>query len=196
MNRQNLRRDARAHRRALSAKQQRQHAEAISKHLRNSFLLHHQHYAGYCATDGEVSLHALFKTLLTRAKHLYLPTLKPRTPALYFKPYDLAAPTTHNRFGIIEPATHQRFPAWALDVVFVPLVAFDTVGHRVGMGGGFYDRTFEFMRQNQRHTPKLVGVAHECQKYPYLSQQAWDIPLSYVVTEQRLYQFSSGLGTL
>ena len=189
MNRPSLRREIRSKRRSLSQRQQQQHAEAISQHICASFLVHHQYYAGYAATDGEASLQPLFKTLLKIPKQLYLPTLKPHASALWFKPYHPSAPTLHNRFGIIEPATHQRFPAWALDVVFVPLVAFDEQGNRLGMGGGFYDRTFQFMPQKQRNTPKLVGIAHECQKYSHLTKQSWDIPLSWVVTEKRLYRF-------
>ncbi len=87
----------------------------------------------------------------------------------------------NNRFGIAEP--HARAPlieAPALDVVLVPLVAFDPLGHRLGMGGGFYDR---YLPRLTPDTP-LIGVAFACQQHhEALPSQAWDVPLHAVVTE-------------
>jgi 5-formyltetrahydrofolate cyclo-ligase len=70
-----------------------------------------------------------------------------------------------NRFGILEPEINFKkiIPAWALDIVFTPLIAFDSEGNRLGMGGGFYDRTFSFLHNSKRSHPHLIGLAYEFQ---------------------------------
>ncbi len=78
--------------------------------------------------------------------------------------------------------------AQELDLVFLPLVAFDRVGHRVGMGGGYYDRTFAFVQQ-MHHKPILIGLAYEMQQVDGLPFCTWDIPLDGVLTEKQLRLF-------
>ena len=96
-----------------------------------------------------------------------------------------------NQFGISEPefkhAVHiqSRF----LSTVFMPLVAFDEKGNRMGMGGGFYDRTFQFKTTSATNTPKLIGLAYECQKVESLPTEAWDIPMHGAATEDGFYKF-------
>jgi len=74
-----------------------------------------------------------------------------------------------------------------LDIVFVPLVAFDEKCHRIGMGVGYYDRTFNFKLANQKQPPMLIGLAYEFQKVPSISPQSWDVPVDAVVSEKQLY---------
>lgn len=78
-------------------------------------------------------------------------------------------------------------PHW-LDLVLVPLVGFDARGNRLGMGAGFYDRQFAFLR-NRRiwRRPLLLGIAFEVQKLPRLTEAAHDVPLWGVVTERGVY---------
>ena len=95
-----------------------------------------------------------------------------------------------NRFGIPEPSLRQHRIAlpWALDVILVPLVGFDSACRRLGMGGGFYDRTLGFLRHRTHwRRPTLIGLAHECQRVAELEAQPWDVPLDMVVTEKRVY---------
>lgn len=93
-----------------------------------------------------------------------------------------------NRFGIAEPSLRfgarrpNRLPAWALDTLIVPLVGFDQEANRMGMGGGFYDRTLSFMRY-RRPAPALIGVAHACQQVAHLPVEPWDIPLTTIATD-------------
>ena len=76
-----------------------------------------------------------------------------------------------------------------MDLLFLPLVAFDTHGNRMGMGGGFYDRSLAFLQQkNGLKKPVLAGLAHEIQKVEQLLTQNWDIPLDFVITEKQLYR--------
>ena len=74
-----------------------------------------------------------------------------------------------------------------LDLVLLPLVAFDQHGSRVGMGVGFYDTTFEFVREQKAPAPVLVGIAHEIQKVDTIESESWDVPLATVVTDQGVY---------
>ncbi len=76
-------------------------------------------------------------------------------------------------------------PVESIDVVLVPLVAFDALGHRLGMGGGFYDRTFA---RRKRKLPLLVGIAHDFQQVERLAVAPWDIDLDMVVSDRRIYR--------
>lgn len=116
---------------------------------------------------------------------------------LLFAPYTRGAGMVSNRFGIPEPAETGR--AWLrglqIDVALVPLVAFDPSGHRLGMGGGYYDRTFRFLL-HRRHwrRPALIGLAYEFQCVDAIARRAWDVPLDAVVTEVRVYHFTGNAG--
>lgn len=154
---------------------------------------HSQRIAFYIACGGEIDPVPLMLQAHKAGKRIYLPILRQR-PAhgLWFAPYRLGDPLVQNRFKIPEPEAHHRRIAmpWSLDMVFVPLVAFDITGNRLGMGGGFYDRTFAYRRlRNHWRGPKLIGLAHNFQCVDQLSKQAWDIPLDAVITERAIYRF-------
>jgi len=88
-----------------------------------------------------------------------------------------------NRFGILEPSPSLvSFSPQCLDIVLVPLVAFDEEGHRLGMGGGFYDKTFSFRKD--KAVPRLIGLAYSIQKGKHLPQSLFDITLDEVITEK------------
>jgi len=96
-----------------------------------------------------------------------------------------------NRFGIPEPPLkhrHIRMP-WGLELILLPLVAFDSDCNRLGMGGGFYDRTLAYLRHRCCwRRPRLIGVAHECQRVEGLPVNEWDVALDAVITERRVYR--------
>lgn len=92
-----------------------------------------------------------------------------------------------NRFGIPEPLGKAVAPQ-RLDAVCVPLVGFDGRGRRLGMGGGFYDRTFAVNARKKRGNargPRLIGLAHACQQVGRLPHEDWDVRLTGVVTERK-----------
>ena len=96
--------------------------------------------------DGEISTDKLIKTLWAQDKHVYLPVLHPFNPNhLLFLRYLPDTPMLKNKFGIWEPKLNVQnvLPLDELDILFTPLVAFDKQGNRLGMGGGFYDRTLQ-----------------------------------------------------
>jgi 5-formyltetrahydrofolate cyclo-ligase len=89
-----------------------------------------------------------------------------------------------NRYGLLEPQGGNIIAPRALDLVIAPVVAFDTDGNRVGMGGGYFDRTFSFLR-NRQHLfhPKLIGVAFACQQVEKIAPNPWDIRVFRVIDE-------------
>ncbi len=98
-----------------------------------------------------------------------------------------------NKFGILEPACKPKY--WLkprqMDLMLLPLVAFDEAGNRLGMGGGFYDRSLAHLKLRQHvRKPYLIGLAHECQKAGNVLVQSWDVPLNAIVTEKRVYETS------
>jgi 5-formyltetrahydrofolate cyclo-ligase len=116
-------------------------------------------------------------------KALYLPVI--RGSSLVFRRYRPGDHLHHNRYGIPEPAPRQsELRADQLDLVLVPLVAFDPCCNRLGMGAGFYDRCFG--RADAR--PRRIGLAHELQKVALVPQDPWDKPLHAVVTDRACYR--------
>ena len=97
-----------------------------------------------------------------------------------------------NLYNIPEPivSSSNILPSKELDLVVIPLVAFDNDGHRLGMGAGYYDRTFEFIRHNTESNTKLVGIAYEFQHVEEVKTDEWDVPLNQVATELQVYYFS------
>lgn len=96
-----------------------------------------------------------------------------------------------NRYGILEPRLNvlDVLPANQLDVICTPLVAFDGSGQRLGMGGGYYDRTLAPWYQSGNGA-KPVGIAHDCQRVETLPVEAWDVPLPEILTPSRHWQWS------
>jgi len=191
--RTDLRRHLRQKRRALSAEQQQQAAEHLALNLLANPDLHRARHIGiYLANDGEINPQLYIDLGRRKRMQFYLPVLHPVYPGkLAFSPFLTSTPLTTNRFGIPEPpfpGSRQR-PVWALDAVLFPLVSFDEKGGRLGMGGGFYDRTFAFSRERPAIAPKLIGLAHDFQKVRELPIEAWDVPLHSVVTDRCCYRF-------
>lgn len=193
LDKKQLRRDIRHARRALSASFRKQAALKILHSLRQSkFFQYSQHIAIYLTNDGEIDTSVLIQDLRRRGKTLYLPVVQPlNTGRLSFVRWQAKTHLQRNRFNIAEPAfsrQHSITPA-LLDLICMPLVAFDEQGNRLGMGGGFYDRTLAAMSKHKQ--PALIGLAYELQKMPSLPLEPWDLPLDAVATEKKLYIFSS-----
>lgn len=193
-----MRREMRDKRRLLDAHSQNSHARSMTKNLGCSALFQRsKHIAFYLPNDGEIDPTPLLAKARAMGKKCYLPVLSPTWHnRLWFAPYDENTRLTLNSFHIYEPACHwrQMRQPWALDLILTPLVAFDTQGNRLGMGGGFYDRTLAYLQRRQHwRKPRLIGIAHDLQKVAQLDQQHWDVPLHGVVTEKSFYQCSNDL---
>ena len=196
-NRTALRREMRQRRRALSIIEQKKAAEDLkSRVLAMPEFLRAKRIALYLPNDGEIDPGLLIEQARKMGKECYLPVLQPLVEnRLWFVRYDRKTPMTCNRFGIPEPKLkgfsdkkRNRCRPEDLDLVLFPLVAFDEQGGRMGMGGGFYDRTFAFSRHRPFAKPALIGLAHECQKVDDLPIADWDIPLQGVVSDRYVYR--------
>ena len=180
----------RSKRRALSTREQQQHARQLAKSLsRCNLFRYSEKLAFYLANDGEIDTSPIITLAWNMGKEIYLPVLSPLKNQLYFARYLPQSKMKSNRFGITEPDIHPSkwLTAQQLDVLFLPLVAFDKLGNRVGMGGGFYDRSLAYLSYRQHSKkPKLIGLAHEIQRYESIDREKWDIPLDMVITEKQI----------
>jgi len=144
-----------------------------------------QKIAFYQATGGEIDPAQLFRAALRQGKHCFLPVLHPfKANHMLFVRVHANTPLQLNRWGIPEPVprTGQTVHARQLDLVLVPLVGFDRQGHRIGMGKGYYDRTFAF-RQQFKKSPLLAGLAHDCQQVEQgIEPAAWDVRMDVIFT--------------
>ena len=190
MNDANIRQQLRAARRALTADQQRLFADQLATIIcREAVFLRAKRIGIYLANDGEIDPSIVMEIARKSGKRCFLPILHPlKVNRLYFGEYSAKTTLAPNRFGIPEPnlKTHQLAPPWSLDIIFMPLVAFDRQGNRMGMGGGFYDRTLAFMAKASRQKPMLIGLAHSSQELEKISQQNWDIPLHLIATNREI----------
>ncbi|MBI6976799.1 5-formyltetrahydrofolate cyclo-ligase [Pseudomonas lactis] len=200
LSRPHLRRMLRKARRALTPSEQRQAAHGLYRQLAQHPLFRRaKHISLYLPTDGEIDPRLLLRAAQRRGKATYLPVLSawPRTKMVFqrVRPGDKLLP---NRFRILEPRVNARRQrqVWALDLVLLPLVGFDDLGGRLGMGGGFYDRSLAYLARRQSwRKPTLLGLAHECQKVERLAQASWDVPLVGTVTDKQWYVAQTPLET-
>lgn len=189
-----LRQNLRARRRALSADEQHQAARRLAVNLTGTRLfLTSRRVACYLPNDGEIDSAPVIEHIRRLRKTLYLPVLSRLSrDRLWFAE---AAPKTRlvpNRFGIPEPVVKSRdlVRAQELDLILMPLVGFDDRGNRLGMGGGFYDRSLEFLRHRQHwRKPHLLGIAYDFQRVNGLAADPWDVPLQGVITDQAVYLY-------
>lgn len=158
--------------------------------LKTGILLRSPYIASYLANDGEPTLDLFIKTCSTSRCQHYLPVLNRKQ--LKFSAYSWGDDLENNRFNIPEPAIKRYFPANLLATILIPLVGFDKQGHRIGMGGGYYDRSLSFMlNPSCKKKPLLIGIAYSSQAVRKIERQAWDVPLDAVITELGLMCFST-----
>ncbi|HBM3014522.1 TPA: 5-formyltetrahydrofolate cyclo-ligase [Klebsiella michiganensis] len=186
--RQQIRQQIRQRRRALTPEQQTQFAlQAADRMMAYPPVLLAQTVAVFLSFDGELDTRPLIDQLWRAGKRVYLPVLHPFSPGdLLFLHYHPSSDLVVNRLNIREPKLDVRdvLPLSQLDVLVTPLVAFDAAGQRLGMGGGFYDRTLQNWRQ---HRLQPVGYAHDCQQVDALPTEQWDIPLPAVITPSKTW---------
>lgn len=190
LQRQEIRQQVRHLRRAMTDDQQAKAAEQLADLALNyAPLSAARNIALFLSVDGELNTRPLIARLWHLKKAVYLPVLHPFSPGnLLFLRYSPDTPLLPNKLRIPEPPLdiRQLITLDQLDLMMVPLVAFDQHGQRLGMGGGFYDRTLQNWRQ---HGFLPVGLAHDCQQVDSLPVAEWDVPLPAVMTPSKLWQW-------
>lgn len=190
--RQAIRQHIRERRQQLTAEQQQQASQQLLQQVQQcSKILQAQHIALYLTNDGEISTQPIINWLWQMGKSVYLPVLHPFSKGhLLFLHYTPNTRMGKNRYQISEPILDVRAvkPVRELDVICTPLVAFDRTGQRLGMGGGYYDRTLSQWHHHQQG-PYPLGLAHDCQLIEQLPSEHWDVPLPQIITPSKTYHW-------
>ena len=144
----------------------------------------------YMPFDGEIDTAPLLAAARRRRVRVFVPVIIDRRHSrIRFHPF--TGKTRRGVFGICVPRANGRpvGPRW-LDLIVVPLVGVDREGHRLGFGGGFYDRALDFRRARRRwRGPPLVGFSFDCQLVPSVFPEHWDARLDALATESGLVHF-------
>lgn len=145
--------------------------------------------AGYVAANGEPDIMPALTELYECGHSIYLPVVDPLIRGqMQFGNWTPGMVLKRNRFGIGEPDGLETLPAADLDLVFMPLLGYSAEGQRVGMGSGYYDRSFSISAAAK--TPLLCGIAYSMQQAQFSTADAWDIPMDAVVTEHGRFTFN------
>lgn len=172
--------------------QDRQHAaRAFALQAQQTRLLKYGlKVAAYVAVRKEADLAPLIARALKLGCEVYLPRIANlRAGRMEFLRFEGLGRLRRNPLGLLEPVSSaRRIPPRELDRVFVPLLAFDERGNRLGTGGGFYDRRFGYLgSRRQWRKPKLIGVGYDIQRVPSVPSEPWDVVMDAVITERCVY---------
>ncbi|WGL97635.1 5-formyltetrahydrofolate cyclo-ligase [Arsenophonus sp. aPb] len=185
-----IRQTVRQYRRQLTCEQQNSAADKITHYaLAHELIRSASHLGLFLSFDGEINTNPLIKNLWAQNKKVYLPVLHPfNRYQLLFLNYRPDTLLIKNRFNIAEPTLNVMdvIPITQLDVLFVPLVAFDKQGQRLGMGGGFYDRLLSDWHKKHFYP---IGLAHDCQLVDKIPTAPWDIPLPEIITPSKRWRW-------
>lgn len=191
MSNHSIRSQFRAKRRQLSNEQQLQAANQVLNTCQQHLNIEQSDtVACYLANDGEINPQEIIQYFWQHNKKVLLPVLHPFAKGhLVFVEYQPNSPMKPNCYGINEPiVTSQNIcPIAEVDLIFTPLVAFDSSGNRLGMGGGYYDRTLAPIQRDNLKT-QLIGLAHTCQQADSLEKNNWDIPLHGIATPKEFFE--------
>jgi 5-formyltetrahydrofolate cyclo-ligase len=185
-----LRDTLRQARRGLTEEQQTTASVAVHQLVsQQDFFRDAEQIAFYQKMDGELDPQSLLQLAMAEGKACFLPVISSHDPdQMSFARYDQSTELIENKWGIAEPRSEDMVSPTNFDVVLVPLVGFDANCFRLGMGKGFYDRSFSFKIFNRRSRPLLVGLAHECQLTEPFPTESWDVRLDAVVTAEKIYR--------
>jgi 5-formyltetrahydrofolate cyclo-ligase len=185
--RASLRMELRRKRHALSSSEQYKAAERLYHQIAiQPFFLRAKRIGFYFASDGEIDPLAVLFKAMDMGKQCFLPLLSAHQPGkVCFAPFREGDTLQPNQWGILEPVVEVRqlVSTRSINLVFAPLVGFDEHCNRLGMGKGFYDRTFSYKSRTGCNKPKLVGLAHECQKIDQIPTDSWDVRLDGVISD-------------
>lgn len=178
-----------ARRRNLSSHQRITLDAAIRRHLLQLVKSKNaDSVACYSPFNGEPDITPLCRQLMADGLALALPVISGSDDhCMKFHPWRAGTTLAKNKYGIFEPEEPVSIPLSSFDMLFVPLLAYDRLGNRLGMGSGYYDRHLESLRDS--NTPLRVGIAYSLQEMEAIDKNNWDIPLHGVVNEHGWFTF-------
>ena len=188
ISRQKLRHKLRGMRRDISDRQRARFDQAIRRHLlqlvesRAASSL-----AAYWPFDGEPDMIPLCRQLLVKGVEIALPKIAATGNSMEFHAWRPDLALEQNRFGIHEPGDTEKKSLTGFSMLIMPLVGYDHLGNRLGVGSGYYDRHLESMRDLP--TPLRIGIAYGLQEVKLIHHNDWDIPLHGVVNENGWFAF-------
>jgi 5-formyltetrahydrofolate cyclo-ligase len=139
--------------------------------------------ACYLPMEDEVDTRGIIEAAWRANKRIFVPVLRNHGKML-FREVGHRTILVRNYYGVWEPTDGALISPRQLDVAIAPTVAFDKNNNRIGMGGGYFDRCFAYLRLRQFwFRPKLVGVAFDCQRVEKILPNPWDIPLYRVFSD-------------
>jgi 5-formyltetrahydrofolate cyclo-ligase len=151
--------------------------------IHSSWFQRSKSIACYLPVTGEVDTKRIIARAWRMKKRIFAPVVE-KNGQMSFRAMGAETTLYRNKFGIYEPSDEAIINPHELDVVITPLVAFDSQNQRIGMGGGYFDRTFSFLANRNAYLhPKLIGLGFACQKIEKIPANPWDIPLFAVITE-------------
>lgn len=177
-----LRQSMRQIRKSLSLADQEQASKKVTHSILNLKPYQQaQRLAFYRAFEGEIQLDAVWFEAEKNGKDCYFPVLTQKDELAFLKANQKTI-FTPNRYGILEPLVEEDSVfTKKLDIIFIPLVAFDDRCTRLGMGKGYYDKTLADSEA------LLMGVAYEFQRQHHIEASSWDVPLHGVITQKTIY---------
>ncbi len=195
MDNNTIRRNNRQLRNNMSLSEQRHLSSLIVENISKSTQFKKcKNIAVFLPNDSEPDLSALIEHAWAKGLNCYLPILgKKFESKLKFQLYSPSSPLILNCYNIPEPKLNLSTcitKPWLLDLILMPLVAFDLTGNRIGMGGGYYDKTLHYRRHRSVwQKPPLMGVAYAKQQVVKIKSEKWDIPLDFIASDNEIKSF-------
>jgi 5-formyltetrahydrofolate cyclo-ligase len=142
--------------------------------------------SGFWPMRSEVDVRPLMFALREEGAKLCLPAILDKT-TMVFRELVRGAPMIEMGFGTVGP--HEEAAVLDPEIMLVPLAAFDARGHRIGYGAGYYDRAIARLVEVGR-SPRLIGIAFDCQQVERVPNEAHDVVLDEILTESGLHHFA------
>ena len=158
----------------------------LQDHLKD--LINFKNYkiiASFISFKSEISTQFLNEFLLNNGKILCLPIIKNNSETLNFIEYNLKTKLVSGKFGIMQPSDLSK--EFLPEIILTPCLAFDENGFRLGYGGGYYDKTFSYLKKI-KHKFISIAVAFDDQRIDELVHDKYDQKINYILTEKKLYK--------
>lgn len=139
--------------------------------------------SGFYPINNELDCLMILKVLHAARFPISLPTITGPNSPLEFHEWDMRAELEEGPFKTKQSVGDIVTP----EVLIVPLLAFDLKGHRIGYGGGYYDRTLKALRADNSDVV-AIGVAYDNQKLDRVPAHDYDQPLDMIITEKNIYR--------